>query len=185
VRRYLEAAGGSHAENLSAVDGWAGSCHGFRSGFAGIAGTWMWVRQDLAREHGIVASLRTIERAVAGLRQALRAMCGRPCGSRRRRASSCRSILASRGCRSTARVSRHSATPGAASCGVSARAAIGLVRRDRDGVLLFWRRGARGGAARQYSGVRRFGAKPRKSFVDDQTARPSSWKTPRMARRMA
>ena len=31
------------------------------------------VRQDLAREHGVVVSLRTVERAVAGLRQALRA----------------------------------------------------------------------------------------------------------------
>src|SRR6267378_214459 len=28
---------------------------------------------------------------------------------------------------------------------------------------------------------RRFGAKPRKNFVDDQAASPSSWKTPRMA----
>jgi hypothetical protein len=33
----------------------------------------MWVRQDLAREHGIVVSLQTVEWAVAGLRQALRA----------------------------------------------------------------------------------------------------------------
>jgi len=31
------------------------------------------VRQDLAREHGVVVSLRTVERAVGGLRQALRA----------------------------------------------------------------------------------------------------------------
>jgi hypothetical protein len=29
--------------------------------------------------------------------------------------------------------------------------------------------------------VRRFGAKPDKKLVDDQAARPSSWKTPRMA----
>jgi hypothetical protein len=34
-------------------------------------------------------------------------------------------------------------------------------------------------------GVRRFGAKPRKNFVDDQAASPSSWKTPRMAVWMA
>jgi transposase len=33
----------------------------------------MWVRQDLACEQGIVVSLRTVERAVAGLGQALRA----------------------------------------------------------------------------------------------------------------
>jgi TolB-like protein len=33
--------------------------------------------------------------------------------------------------------------------------------------------------------VRRFGAKPRKNFVDDQAASPSSWKTPRMAVWMA
>jgi uncharacterized LabA/DUF88 family protein len=32
---------------------------------------------------------------------------------------------------------------------------------------------------------RRFGAKPRKNFVDDQAARPSSWKTPFIATRMA
>jgi hypothetical protein len=32
---------------------------------------------------------------------------------------------------------------------------------------------------------RRFGAKPRKNFVDDQAASPSSWKTPRMAVWMA
>jgi hypothetical protein len=32
---------------------------------------------------------------------------------------------------------------------------------------------------------RRFGAKPRKNFVDDQAASPSSWKTPRMAIWMA
>ncbi|HJY49690.1 MAG TPA: hypothetical protein VJ349_13795, partial [Stellaceae bacterium] len=35
------------------------------------------------------------------------------------------------------------------------------------------------------SAVRRFGAKPRKNFVDDQAASPSSWKTPRMAVWMA
>jgi hypothetical protein len=33
--------------------------------------------------------------------------------------------------------------------------------------------------------IRRFGAKPRKNFVDDQAARPSSWKTSRMAVWMA
>jgi hypothetical protein len=33
--------------------------------------------------------------------------------------------------------------------------------------------------------LRRFGAKPRKNFVDDQAASPSSWKTPRMAVWMA
>jgi hypothetical protein len=33
--------------------------------------------------------------------------------------------------------------------------------------------------------IRRFGAKPRKNFVDDQAASPSSWKTPRMAVWMA
>jgi hypothetical protein len=35
------------------------------------------------------------------------------------------------------------------------------------------------------SDLRRFGAKPRKNFVDDQAARPSSWKTPFIATRMA
>ena|SRR6266404_6300629 len=34
-------------------------------------------------------------------------------------------------------------------------------------------------------GSRRFGAKPRKNFVDDHAASPSSWKTPRMAVWMA
>ncbi len=33
--------------------------------------------------------------------------------------------------------------------------------------------------------IRRFRAKPRKNFVDDQAASPSSWKTPRMAVWMA
>jgi hypothetical protein len=35
-----------------------------------------------------------------------------------------------------------------------------------------------------FLGIRRFGAKPRKNFVDDQAARPSSWKTPFIATRM-
>jgi hypothetical protein len=34
------------------------------------------------------------------------------------------------------------------------------------------------------SAIRHFRAKLRKNFVDDQAARPSSWKTPRIARRM-
>src|SRR6266446_4621504 len=39
--------------------------------------------------------------------------------------------------------------------------------------------------ARPAARFRRFGAKPRKNFVDDQAASPSSWKTPRMAVWMA
>jgi transposase len=51
------------------LKGWSG---GYRSGFAAIAANADVVRQDLAREHGIELSLRTIERSVAPLRQALR-----------------------------------------------------------------------------------------------------------------
>src|SRR6202158_57216 len=40
-------------------------------------------------------------------------------------------------------------------------------------------------AARSAKKRRRFRATIDKNFVDDQAARPSSWKTPRMARRMA
>jgi transposase len=43
---------------------------GWPSGSGGTADV---VRQDLLREKGLAVSLRTVERAVAGLRQALRA----------------------------------------------------------------------------------------------------------------
>jgi hypothetical protein len=61
-----------------------------------------------------------------------------------------------------------------------------LRKLDRDMVLLIklghYRRRERYG---EDDGDRRFGAKPRKNFVDDQAASPSSWKTPRMAVWMA
>ncbi len=73
VKRYIEA------------DGWTGRRAAGRPGL--LAGLEPWlaerfrrhrgnadvVRQDLAREHGLSVSLRTVERAVAPLRQALRA----------------------------------------------------------------------------------------------------------------
>ena len=56
-------------ESRDVVVGWTGSRGGFWSGSANADV----VRQDLAREHGIVVSLRTVERAVTPLRQAFRA----------------------------------------------------------------------------------------------------------------
>ena len=73
VRRYLAAGGWTGLPEAASCEGpgWAG-------GVAGRAvcrhrGNADVVRQDLAREKGIVAGLRTVERAVAPLRQALEA----------------------------------------------------------------------------------------------------------------
>src|SRR3546814_4584174 len=73
VRRYL--AGGGwvsyqaprRAKALDGLEGWLAERFRRHRGNADV------VRQDLEREHGIVVSLRTVERAVAPLRRELRA----------------------------------------------------------------------------------------------------------------
>lgn len=73
VRRYVEAQGWAayrkpvRAGKLAGLEGWLAERLRRHGGNADV------VRQDLARERGIEASLRTVERAVAGCRQALRA----------------------------------------------------------------------------------------------------------------
>jgi transposase len=73
VKRYLEAGGWvayrtpRRARRLDGLEGWLAERFRRHRGNADV------VRQDLAREHGIIVSLRTVERAVAPLRQALRA----------------------------------------------------------------------------------------------------------------
>jgi len=73
VRRYLKADGWveyrapRRAKALDGLEGWLAERFRQHRGNADV------VRQDLAREHGIAMSLRTVERAVAPLRQALRA----------------------------------------------------------------------------------------------------------------
>jgi transposase len=73
VKRYL-AAGGWVAirqprrkRRLDGLEEWLAECFRQHRGNCDV------VRQDLLREHGIKVSLRTVERAVAPLRQALRA----------------------------------------------------------------------------------------------------------------
>jgi transposase len=73
VKRYIEADGWvayrkpRRAKALGGLEGWLAERFRRHRGNADV------VRQDLAREHGITVSLRTLERAVAPLRQALRA----------------------------------------------------------------------------------------------------------------
>jgi len=73
VRRYLDAGGWieyrkpGRGRRLDGLEPWLLERFHRHRGNADV------VRQDLAREHGIVVSLRTVERAVAPLRQALRA----------------------------------------------------------------------------------------------------------------
>lgn len=73
VRRYLEAGGWvtyrkpERGRRLDGLESWLDERFRQHRGNADV------VRQDLAREHGIAVSLRTVERAVAPLRQALRA----------------------------------------------------------------------------------------------------------------
>lgn len=73
VRRYLASGGWAEyrsprrAKGLDGLEGWLAERFRQHRGNADV------VRQDLAREHGIVVSLRTVERAVAPLRQELRA----------------------------------------------------------------------------------------------------------------
>ena len=73
ARRYIEAGGWvayrtpRRGSRLDGLEGWLGERFRQHRGNADV------VRQDLAREHGITVSLRTVERAVAPLRQALRA----------------------------------------------------------------------------------------------------------------
>ena len=73
ARRYIEAGGWvayrtpRRVSRLDGLGGWLGERFRQHRGNADV------VRQDLAREHGITVSLRTVERAVAPLRQALRA----------------------------------------------------------------------------------------------------------------
>jgi transposase len=73
VKRYVEAQGwqgyelGSRPKVLAPYAGWLAERLRRHRGNADV------VRQDLAREHGLVVSLRTVERAVAHVRQTLRA----------------------------------------------------------------------------------------------------------------
>lgn len=73
VRRYIEAEGWTAYRRprrervLSGLEDWLADRFRQHRGNADV------VRQDLAREHGLRVSLRTVERAVAPLRQALRA----------------------------------------------------------------------------------------------------------------
>jgi transposase len=73
VRRYLGAGGWlpyrapRRAKALDGLEGWLAERFCRHRGNADV------VRQDLAREHGITVSLRTVERAVAPFRQALQA----------------------------------------------------------------------------------------------------------------
>jgi transposase len=73
VRRYVETQGWTayrkpvRARKLAGLEAWLAERLRQHGGNADV------VRQDLARERGIEASLRTVERAVAGCRQALRA----------------------------------------------------------------------------------------------------------------
>ena len=73
VKRYLSAGGwtgyrpGSRGSRLAGLEDWLAKRFRRHRGNADV------VRQDLAREHGVVVSLRTVERAVAHLRRELRA----------------------------------------------------------------------------------------------------------------
>ena len=73
VRRYLAAGGWvayrrpQRTKNLDGLEAWLADRFHQHRGNADV------VRQDLVREHGIVVSLRTVERAVAPFRQAVRA----------------------------------------------------------------------------------------------------------------
>ena len=73
VKRYLEAKGWvayrkpRRRRQLDGLEDWLAERFRQHRGNCDV------VRQDLARERGVTASLRTIERAVAPLRQALRA----------------------------------------------------------------------------------------------------------------
>jgi len=73
VKRYIEAQGWTEyrrpqrSKVLAGLEDWLAERFRRHRGNADV------VRQDLAREHGVIVSLRTIERAVAHLRQELRA----------------------------------------------------------------------------------------------------------------
>jgi transposase len=73
VKRYLAAGGWAairrprRKRRLDGLEEWLAECFRQHRGNCDV------VRQDLLREHGIKVSLRTVERAVAPLRQALRA----------------------------------------------------------------------------------------------------------------
>src|SRR3954468_3295691 len=74
VRRYVAEGGyvryrrpAGRARALTGLEGWLAERFRRHGGNADV------VRQELDREHGIVVSLRTVERAVAHLRQELRA----------------------------------------------------------------------------------------------------------------
>lgn len=73
VRRYLETGGWAAYQKpdrpkvLDGLEDWLAECFRQHRGNADV------VRQVLAREHGLVVSLRTVERAVAPLRRALQA----------------------------------------------------------------------------------------------------------------
>jgi transposase len=73
VKRYLAAGGwvairqSRRRRRLDELDDWVRECFRQHSGNCDV------VRQDLLREHGVTVSLRTVQRAVAPLRQALRA----------------------------------------------------------------------------------------------------------------
>jgi hypothetical protein len=96
VRRYLAAEGWVGYRRPRRAKALDGLMIGWPSGSGGTADV---VRQDLLREKGLAVSLRTVERAVAALRQALRAEARATMRLRHRRAISCRPISARPGCR--------------------------------------------------------------------------------------
>src|SRR5712691_10910938 len=83
--------GGHRPRALAGLEDWAAERFRRHAGNADV------VRQKLLAEKCIKLSLRTVEREVAPLRRELAAKLGRRFASRRRRASSCRSISASGG----------------------------------------------------------------------------------------
>ncbi|MCP1167155.1 helix-turn-helix domain-containing protein [Limimaricola sp. ASW11-118] len=79
----------SRPKALDALEAWVEERFRRHAGNADV------VRQELWAEKGIKVSLRTVERAVAHLRQSCVRRLGRRCVSRRSRASNFRSTLAS------------------------------------------------------------------------------------------
>ena len=177
-RRRIAAELGCNRETVQrylVAGGWMPYCAPERPGALAGRGAWLAerfrrhrgnadvVRQELAAELGIAVSLRTVERACAPLRRELAAEAlatvrfetplGRQVHIDPRIKSEGRPRRARggdrRGASAGASVRRHAGLLAPGLCaGVSARAAVVLVRGDRGRVPLL-RRAARGGAARQ------------------------------------
>jgi len=94
VQGYIEAGGWrpfqqpARKKRLDSHEAWLKERFRLHRGNADV------VRQELAAEKAITVSLRTVERAVEPYRRSWKPRRGRPCGSRRRRASRCRSTSA-------------------------------------------------------------------------------------------